>query len=553
VSFFAKLFARTRYPVLPEDVKGSAKQLPAPSAGVNTFFNPFGDTPGSTGSKWTGGLAASGMAPVLNPTILRYNARAAYHTSIEARSILERHTDSVVDVGLKLNCIPDADILGISPDQADSWAIQVEAAFDLWAQSRLSSRAEQFNFYQLQRLISLSQQRDGEYFIRFYYSARQDLLNPLQLGVIDPSQIRGTGLVNTIAPVATDGDGIVRDAAGREAGYKVWVKQADGTYEDVYVPAYGARSGRVMMIHGFQPEYAGQGRGYSRLSHALQELENITDFKQSEIKKAIAQSSLFAFVKPSIDKPALNPFEGISHAGPVSSLTQTSDNGAQLITGTALEAAVSYTSLPEATVNVPGSMGVFNLNAGEEIKPFSNTAPVTGFHEFTESIAAQLSASLSIPLEAVLMRFNQNYSASRAALMLFWRVVQIWREELVSDFLNVVYENWLAGEIAAGRVIAAGWENPRRRAAWLKSQWVGAPMPNIDPTKTAAADQLYAQLGAQTLDRIALNFNGSSGKSNRAKLKKEFAELPSPPWSAIPFGGGPSNPEKAPSSPGKGA
>jgi hypothetical protein len=226
-------------------------------------------------------------------------------------------------------------------------------------------------------------------------------------------------------------------------------------------------------------------------------------------------------------------------------LTQLSENAQALVEGTAISgASVSYVPLPEATIAVPGSVGVFNLSAGEELKPFSNSAPVTGFQFFVESLASHLSASLSIPLEIVLMRFNQNYSASRAALMLFWRVVQIWREELVSDFLNVVFENWLAGEIASGRVQAPGWTDPRMRAAWLKNQWIGAPMPNIDPTKTAAADQLYAQLGAQTLDRIALNYNGSSGKMNRIKLAREFKELPQPPWSIIPFGGSSGTPAK---------
>jgi capsid protein len=176
-------------------------------------------------------------------------------------------------------------------------------------------------------------------------------------------------------------------------------------------------------------------------------------------------------------------------------------------------------------------MGVFSLKKGEELRPFTNSAPVAGFSEFMTAIASNLAASLSMPLEVVLMRFNQNYSASRAALVLYWRVVAVWREEMASDLLNVVYENWLAGEIASGRVAAPGWSDARLRAAWLKNQWIGAPMPNIDPTKTAAADQVYAEMGAQTLDRIALNFNGSSGKANRAKLAREYASLPLPPWS----------------------
>lgn len=56
-------------------------------------------------------------------------------------------------------------------------------------------------------------------------------------------------------------------------------------------------------------------------------------------------------------------------------------------------------------------------------------------------------------------------------------------------------------------------------------------MPNIDPDKTASADMKYVEMGAQTLDRVARNTNGSSGKANRAKLAREIAELTAVPWS----------------------
>ena len=51
------------------------------------------------------------------------------------------------------------------------------------------------------------------------------------------------------------------------------------------------------MTHGFSQEYAGQGRGYSRLHFALQEFQNLTDFTSAQIKKAINESSLLLSVE----------------------------------------------------------------------------------------------------------------------------------------------------------------------------------------------------------------------------------------------------------------
>jgi capsid protein len=113
-------------------------------------------------------------------------------------------------------------------------------------------------------------------------------------------------------------------------------------------------------------------------------------------------------------------------------------------------------------------------------------------------------------------------------------VVEGGREEMAADFLDPVYESWLSEEIAAGRISCPGWSDYRLRAAWLCCEWAGSPMPNIDPQKSAEADRAYVELGAQTLDDVARNFNGSSGKANRAKNARMFEEWPTPPWNQAP-------------------
>jgi lambda family phage portal protein len=527
--FFRGLFVR-RYPTVAA--------LPAVG---NSYLDTRYAGAGSDGSKWPGGLSRTGSGPILNHHLLRINSRSAYHTSLQARGVVERHTDTVVDNGLKLNATPDFDVLGITPEAAEEWARRVDASFDHWARNKKATASETMNFYQLQRLAGISQQRDGEYFCRFTYSVRKDLLNPLQLSFIDPIQIKGIGYTSSYGINQLFKDGIERDINGREIAYQVGLLQADYTWQYKTIPAVGPRSGRRMMIHGFQAEYANQGRGYPRLSHALQEFENITDFSAAEIKKAIAQSCISMFVKPSKENVSSNPLEAISHQGPAGPVSL-SAQATQLAADNNVDPGdlINYIPVPEATVSQPGAMAVFNLTEGEELKPFANTSPVESFERFVNTLAGHLSASLSIPLEVVLMKFAQNYSASRASLILFWRIAQIWRDEMVADFLNPVYENWLAGEIAAGRISAPGWADPRLREAWLKNNWVGSPMPNIDPAKTAKADQLYVEMGAQTLDRVAQNLNGTSGKANRAKLRRELEELPPVPWgkNADDSGGG---------------
>ncbi len=260
----------------------------------------------SSGAKFAGGITPSG-GRIFDHRAMRSNARDAYHDSSQARAIVDRFADSVADTGLKLESSPNAGILGITPEQAEAWATIVEPRFDLYARSKNQHRAENMTFYQSHRLYELFQQRENDMFVRLYYNNDRSLQNPLQFEFIDPDQIRNDAFTSTYGVRFTD-DGIERDSHGREKAYKIWYQDPTkyGAYKEATVDKRG-RSGRLHMLHGFSQEYAGQGRGYSRLGSALQEFENISTFTLAQIQKAIAQSSISMYTKPSQHADASNP------------------------------------------------------------------------------------------------------------------------------------------------------------------------------------------------------------------------------------------------------
>lgn len=525
-SLLSRILARA----LPAAVSWLRAQTPTPAAQASGSYS--GAWARSGGAKWPGGLSTPYPSHTLDHWTLRQGARDAVHDSDVARAITGRWAESVVGTGLVLSPEPVSEMLGMTAEAADAWAQTVTRRFHLWASSKEQHRSGTLTWYQSQFLYELAQHRDNDMFVRLYYNARPDLTNPLQWEALDPNQIRGDAWTTTAWYAGAQDDGIERDDQGYERAYRVWVQRAQGpgrwTYDPVTVPRWGEKSKRLFMVHGFTPEYAGQGRGFSRIAHALSDFEKITDFTSAQVQKAISQSMLSMFTESATEAPAGNPFEGLGlGAGP-----EAPTYGALPATADAT-VLPSYTPVPEATMAV-GGMGVFSLEGRQTLKPFVNTAPADKFNEFVDGLVAYLAAANGIPVEMVLMRFNANYSASRGALVVFWRNCQLWREEMASDYLNPVYEMWLAGEIAAGRIACPGFADPVLRRAWLACRWVGLPMPNIDPNSTAKADQLYVEMGAQTLDDVARNLNGSSGRSNRAKLAREFAELPKSPWAQAP-------------------
>ena len=511
-------------------VSRQRSMMAAASAFYN--YNIYGDHR-SGGAKWPGGLSGDGRGFVHDHRRTRQNSRVAYHDTLIARSIVERFAETVADTGLKFESSPKANILGISQIEAEAWGRDVDERFDLWAQSKSSHRSEIINFYQSQRLYAIGQQRDGENFVRFYYSNDPSLLNPLQFEFIDPDQLTADAITTSYGNIHRIKDGIVRNARGKETAYKVRVKK-NGKIKIVEVPAKGGQSGRTMMIHGFCPEYAGQKRGYSRIGHALQEFQKLTDFSLAQIMKAINQSMFFMFTKPSADNAASNPLEDLTHipAGPASQQFGSSPKpagDAENVTKEAL-CPVSYYDTPMANFSAPGSAGVFNLDRGEDLKPFVNTAPSESYDKFVDSFSAYITASTGAPIEIVLMRLNRNYTAARGAFILFWRVAGIWQHEMGVDYLNPARVSWMAEEIGLGRISAPGWSDPILRSAWLFGNWYGAPLPNIDPVKTSKADRMDAEMGIKTLNKITRERTGSDGEANRAKITREFAEIPESPW-----------------------
>lgn len=488
---------------------------------------------GSDGSKYPGGISGSGSGIVFNHSVLRRNGRVAYHQTSQAHALVTRMADTVADVGLRWEPTPNVKTLGITPEKGEEWSRDVKTRFDSWAKSKKQHRSGTMTWYQSQRLYQIFQHRDNDIFTRLYYSSDKNLLNPLQFEFIDADQIRGDAFTSTCG-FQSFRDGILRDAEGREKAYQVWIKNAEGQFEAKTINAKTSNGTRLLMLHGFMPEYAGQGRGLSRLGNDVQEFQKITDLTLAEIQKAILQSSIWGFVKPSDKEDAHNVLEGMltrGGAGPAGEQFGNEPAGSETAETTCDDLApLQCYDIPEATMSKSGVF-IANLPAGQSIEMVKNTAPSAEFDRFVDSFTSYISSSKGMPIEVLLMKFGQNFSASRGALLLFWRVAQIWRDEMAADYLNPTVEMWMSEEIAAGRISAPGWSDPRLRAAWLNSMWSGPSAPDIDPGKTSKARQNNIEAGVTTISKEARNHNGSDADANKATLTRELEGLPIPPWS----------------------
>jgi len=515
----------------------SKKTKPAQPSAMSDF-NGISNNTRFYGQKFEGGLPFPAPTLMLDSEAIRQQVRTLSHSSLQLRALLERDNDTVIAQGLNISPEPKHQLLGMTPEQAKEWISDVKTRFELWAMSPKANRSGRYNFFQVQRLMNKCLRRDGELFIALSYHNDPSLLSPLRFEIIDPNQIRESAMTWTASGASLlsplNREGITRNADGEEVSYKVWTTDANGLPRMTEIPRIG-RGGRVMMLHAMtNTDYAGQLRGISPFAVCIQDLENILTFTLAQVEKAKNQSNVWATVESETDQPAEDPYAN----NPTFGATPAFGNGiaakqfgsdpqpssdAQNVTEESLEPI--YTEIPHTNTSRPGQWGVFSLKGKQKLKPFQETTPSQNFNVFVDSYFAYISASTGESVENVLMRFGHNYSASRATLILTWRIAVQRRWELDYYILGPIYDMWLSEDIAAGRVSCPGWADPRLRAAWTSHRYNGLSMPNIDPEKTARAAKEYLSMGATTLEDVAIEYNDSDAESNRAKLKQELQEL----------------------------
>ena len=98
--------------------------------------------------------------------ILRERCRDLYNNTPTARGAINTIITNVIGTGLILRSTPDIDVLGITDEQLQELSDSIEREFELWANSQLScDYTRKLNFFEVQKLVSVSQQISGDIFV----------------------------------------------------------------------------------------------------------------------------------------------------------------------------------------------------------------------------------------------------------------------------------------------------------------------------------------------------------------------------------------------------
>lgn len=448
---------------------------------------------------------------------LRQRGRMLYMAAPIATAAIRTTCTNVVGVGLAMKSRIDREVLGLSPEQAKAWQKQTEAEWKLWAGKKQCCDAIGVcNFNEMQKLALMSALMAGDCFALLPrvpvtpvspYSLRVKVVEADLVSTPDALTVLPGTITEAQAPNGNfiyDGVEVDKDTSAIVAyhfcnRYPFEVYTIGETRKWQRVLAYGKNTGLPNVLHIMEPERAGQYRGVTFLAPVIEQLLQIRRYTESELMAALVQSFFTAWIETEAD-PATTPMNEVGGE----------------------EQEISH----DPNEYEMGSGSVIHLRVGEKVKFGNPNIPTNGFDTFVKAVATQIGAALEIPRDVLLKEFNSSYSASRGALLEAYRVFKSRRKWLVDDFCQPVYEIWLAEAVARGRVNAPGFfADPRIRAAWCGTQWIGPAQSQIDPKKEVDAAIQAVDRGFKTHQQATVEMDGGDWDENVEQLAREKAAL----------------------------
>lgn len=419
----------------------------------------------------------------------------------------------VVGNGLKLQAEPDENVLRISGITADMTTFKkdVESLFNLYANSKYSDYHKKDWFHDKAAEAFKTAFLGGDCLCVL----RVDKFGP-NIQIIDGQQVsspfddkeKGDG--NTIH------HGIEMDKGGRHIAFWISVGGDQSTIEHKRILAENS-NGNLMawMVYG-NKERIDHHRGIPVISSILEKISKLDRYVEASVTKAEQTANV------------VYAFEHDDSSTGENILTQ--QLSSKKNTGDSEETVFEKNGRTAAMLRQSTSGTVMNLTPGSKLISLANSGE-TSFNEFFRAIFIGLCASVDIPEEVALQKYEQNYSSSRAAINGWEHIVEIYRQKFSKKSYEPFYRVWLEYQILTEKVKAPGFLEAQANGdfmaveAYFNARFTGKKMPHIDPLKEAKA--IRSLLGDDTTALISFEQAAEAMGSGdwMSNYKKHLEEL----------------------------
>ena len=420
-----------------------------------------------------------------------------YGGSNIATAAVKRLRTNTVGTGLHLKSTINEEVLGISSEEARTLEETIEREFAHWANSTNCDMERLDNFYQLQQLALLNALLSGDAFALMTTTKRVGSIYDLRIKLVEADRV-STPDKEKINPLFCEG--VEKNEEGEVVAYHISkfhpLSFDREPREWIRVKAFGEKTGRRNLIHIMNRERIEQVRGVPFLSPVIESIKQLGRYTEAEILAAVINGLFTVFIEK-----------------------ENGSNGA--LFGEAIPEEMQVDAQDENSIELaPGA--VIDLREGEKANMVNPGRPNQNFDPFVMAIIKQIGAALEIPYELLIMAFSNNYSASRAAILEFFKVIKMYRKWFITDFCQPIYVEWLSEAVAKGRIIAPGFfADPIIKDAYCSAEWNGPSSGQLDPKKEVEAAELRVQSGFSTRERETTELTGTDFYKNIKQRKRE--------------------------------
>ena len=466
--------------------------------GANTSKNEL------LGWLWRGGDADADIG--INQQILRERSRDAFMGIPLAAGAIETLDTNVVGEGLFPAPAVDGEALGLDELETADLVKEIAEKWEWWANDPRECDFEmKHTFPTIQHIAFQSMLLSGDCPVLFPLKPRPDRLYDLRVRVLEGDRIRNPvvydPLVNVFSGVELSWDGELK-AYHISSAHPLAIGSHASNNKTFRVEPYGSLTGRRNMVLLMRPERPEQRRGVPILSVCLELLKQMGRYTDATVLGAVIQSYFTAFVTSDFPDPTIF------------------DN---LLTDAQKQQVLNFNKY-----NVQLGPGIVNfMRPGHEVKFAAPTQPQSTFGDFMIAIAKFVGSATGIPYEVLLKQYNSSYSASRGALLDFWKRVRKYRALMVDQLCQPIYEEWMTDAISLGLItkFKGNFDDPMIRRAMLRCIWTGNSAGSLDPAKEVSAADQKVRSGFSTIERETSEMNGSNYRDNVRQQATEQSEF----------------------------
>jgi lambda family phage portal protein len=302
---------------------------------------------------------------------------------------------------------------------------QIIELFNEWKKPEFCSVDQRTNFNALCKLIAAYRFRDGEIFIRRTFDKKSKF--GLRLQILPPEMID-----DTYTEILSGGNvvimGVELDMSRKPVAY--WIREIDQSSMLWGISPYTGEHKRIPaseIIHWYDPEFANQTRGFTKLAAALLPLHQIERYEKASLNNAAFAASKGGFFsnKPGADADNLTGDD-----------TDTRGN-----------------------IMIDGDSLIFSDIGDKEFKPWDPTYPTAQHEMFVRTSLKGAASALGMAYSSLANDYsNANYSSNRAELSIERRM---WKTEQYSmvDVVEMQIFNWWIIDSIICKTLPTEWLN----------------------------------------------------------------------------------------------